>query len=197
MTISRRNFLKAGMLTGLATGTTLNLTGLAATPPPAGTDALSLGSSLDYYTKATFQAYINSDFRIYANGHRQTWLRLVLVEDFPSRESLTARNECFRLLFAGPAERPLSQGTYSFDHAALGTFALFIVPGNPLDEKVHYEAVFNRRFSGDVGPTVIPKTKQTSKKRSAEVWESDTLSALDSGKQGIIRPPRRLEMNDW
>lgn len=152
-----------------------------------------LASSLDYYNKSTFEAYVNSDFRIFSHGRRETWLRLVLVEDFPTRESITAPNECFRLLFSGAAESALSQGTYSFDHAALGSFPLFIVPGKPLDGRVHYEAVFNRRFSSDVGPTVIPNAKQTGKKRPAG-WETDTIS--DSGKQ-IIRPSSDLKVNDW
>jgi hypothetical protein len=193
VTISRRNLLKTGFLTCIVTGTTLKLTGLAATRPPTGTDAIS--TSLDYYSKATFQSYLNSDFRIYAHEHSETWLRLVLVEDFPTRESTTAPNECFRLLFSASAESALSQGTYSVDHAALGSFALFIVPGKPLDGKVQYEAVFNRRFSSDVAPTVIPNTKQPGKKRPAG-WETDTIAAPDSGKQ-IVRPSSALKVNDW
>ena len=193
MTISRRNLLKTGFLTCIATGTTLKLTGLAATRPPSGTDALS--TSLDYYSKATFQSYLNSDFRIYAHGHSETWLRLVLVEDFPTRETLTAPNECFRLLFSGAADSVLSQGTYSLDHAALGSFALFIVPGKPLDGKVHYEAVFNRRFSSDVGPTAVPNAKQPVKKTTAKGWETNTVSA-GSGQQSIP-PSSNLKVNDW
>lgn len=56
----------------------------------------------------------------------------LLVEDFPSSAALTAPDECFRLLFAAPAETSLQQGPYDFDHASLGAFALFIVPGNPV-----------------------------------------------------------------
>lgn len=175
----------------------MNITGLASTRPPSGTDALSLATSLDYYNKSTFQSYINSDFRIYANGHSETWLRLVLVEDFPSNKALVAPDECFRLLFSGPADTSLGQGTYHLDHAALGTFALFIVPGNPVDGKRPYEAVFNRRYSGDVGPSAVPNPKQPGKKKLVEEWETFTLSAPDSEKQRIIRPPRRLKMNDW
>jgi hypothetical protein len=132
---------------------------------------MTLATPLDYYTKATFQSYINSDFRFYAN--RKTWLRLVLVEDFPTREALTTPDECFRLLFSAPAETSLQQGTYDVDHAALGTFALFIVPGKPDNGKRHYEAVFNRRSGGYTTPSAAPgpKIKSSGKKRPAKVWD--------------------------
>lgn len=178
---SRRKFLETGVLTSIVTGVTLKSTTLAAVHRSSEPESSMLASSLDHYNKSTFEAYVNSDFRIYAHGHSETWLRLVLVEDFPTRETLTGPNECFRLLFSGAADSVLSQGTYSLDHAALGSFALFIVPGKPLDGKVHYEAVFNRRFSSDVRPTAIPNAKQPGKKRPAG-WETDTISAPDSGK---------------
>jgi hypothetical protein len=209
VTISRRKFLKTGILTSVVAGTSMKLTGQAATSQPSGiTDALTANTSLDYYTKATFQSYLNSDFRIYSNGHRKTWLRLVLVEDFPTREALTAPDECFRLLFSAPAETSLQQGTYAFDHAALGTFALFIVPRNPVDGKRHYEAVFNRRFSGYLRPSVepSPNAKSPVKKLPAELWDTNTVPelwvantapSLDSAIEGIPRAPRRQKMIDW
>lgn len=165
MTISRRKFLKTGIITSIVAGATTKLSGLASAGEPISrTDAMTLATPLDYYTKATFQSYINSDFRFYAN--RKTWLRLVLVEDFPTREALTTPDECFRLLFSAPAETSLQQGTYDVDHAALGTFALFIVPGNPVDGKRYYEAVFNRQ-SGYVAPSAAPspEAKPSGKKR--------------------------------
>lgn len=58
---------------------------------------------------------------------------------------INSAGRCFRLLFAAPAETSLQQGPYDFDRASLGAFALFIVPGNPVGGKRHYEAVINRR----------------------------------------------------
>lgn len=184
MTISRRKFLKTGILTSVVAGTSMKLTGQAATRQPSGiTDALTVNTSLDYYTKATFQSYLNSDFRIYSNGHSKTWMRLVLVEDFPTRE-LRARDECFRLLFSAPAETALPQGTYQVDHAALGTFALFVVPGQLVDGKRHYEAVFNRRSYGHVVPSVAPGPRSDGptpgkKRPAADVWDTNSPPAIN------------------
>ena len=193
MTISRRKFLEAGILTSIVSGATLRSTALAATHPSQGAESNILATSIDYYNQSTFAAYINSDFRI-TRGREETWLRLVLVEDFPTRESVTP-SECFRLLFSGSVEESLQQGTYQFDHAALGAFPLFIVPGNPADGKRRYEAVFNRLASGTVTPVVNPSpvTHPPGKKRRTEVWEIDTISLPDSSPQRIVERPRRLK----
>ena len=194
MNKSRRKFLKAGIVASLFAGIpgTLASPGAAQNPLRLARQLKTTGP-LAYYNKEAFAAYLNSDFRITNYGSGKTWVRLILVEDFPTSEALTAPDECFRLLFVAAAETSLPQGTYSFDHAALGSFPLFIVPGKPLDGKVHYEAVFNRRFSSDVGPTAIPNAKQPGKKRPAG-WETDTMSAPDSGKQ-IMRPSSHLKVN--
>ncbi|HEY5885875.1 MAG TPA: hypothetical protein VIT88_14390 [Pyrinomonadaceae bacterium] len=146
MTISRRKFLEAGVLTSIITSATLKSTTLAATHRSSETKSSLRASSIDYYNKSTFRSYVNSDFRI-ANGRGETWLRLVLVEDFPAEQALTAPDECFRLLFSGALESSLEQGTYQFKHSALGAFPLFIVPGTPAVGKRRYEAVFNRLSS--------------------------------------------------
>lgn len=56
-----------------------------------------------------------------------------------------ARNERFRLVFQGPAQHPLTQDTYLFEHPRLGHQAIFIVP-RPTPAPgadCYYEAVFN------------------------------------------------------
>jgi hypothetical protein len=52
--------------------------------------------------------------------------------------------ESFSLLFHGAQSQPLGQGTYSFDHPEVGTFALFIVPIASEGGRLHYQAIFNR-----------------------------------------------------
>ena len=51
----------------------------------------------------------------------------------------------FSLVFHGSPTPHLQQGTFRFEHDALGTFDLFIVPLGPDDDNRHmrYEAVFN------------------------------------------------------
>ena len=83
-------------------------------------------------------------------------LRLAeVVEERP-----TAGLRQFSLFFHGPADRILEQGTYSFDHHALGPLALFIVPvvgSSP--ERIVYQACFSGPMPASVpGPagTDIP-----------------------------------------
>lgn len=48
----------------------------------------------------------------------------------------------FSLLFCGPADRPLAQGTHELQHATLGDLALFLVPVGRAGDELQYEAVF-------------------------------------------------------
>jgi hypothetical protein len=48
----------------------------------------------------------------------------------------------FSLLFRGPAEPVLGQGTWELDHERMGTLALFLVPIRPDAEGRRYEAAF-------------------------------------------------------
>ena len=93
-----------------------------------------------------FAAQLNTTFTVRTVT---TPIRLVLVETELSPpaadEAEDARNERFSLLFRGPADQPLSQDTYLFDHPRLGRQAIFIVP-TPTTDAAHcyYEAIFNR-----------------------------------------------------
>ena len=62
---------------------------------------------------------------------------------------LSANQERFAVVFRGPKEPVLSQGTYSFTHEQMGEFSLFIVPMGQDDGGTSYEAVFNRLRNGD------------------------------------------------
>jgi hypothetical protein len=77
-------------------------------------------------------------------------LRLAAVRDLAA----AARNEAqtsadkqrsFSLLFSGPIDLMIEQGTYRFEHDRLGTFSLFIVPMAPGEDARYYEAIFNRQ----------------------------------------------------
>jgi hypothetical protein len=89
----------------------------------------------------TFSGLLHTRFRASASaGARGTDLVLTRLTE----EASAAGGECFSLLFVGPLKRPLDQGTYTFAHAALGSFDMFIVP-KPADRfGCYYEAVFNR-----------------------------------------------------
>lgn len=68
------------------------------------------------------------------------------VEDLPIAAELPALRDhdaAFAIGFAGPAGLP--QGSWSLDHADLGTFALFVAPvGRTFDGRQRYEAVVDR-----------------------------------------------------
>jgi hypothetical protein len=52
--------------------------------------------------------------------------------------------EQFSLLFQGPAEPLLAQGTYRFEHAQLGVMPLFMVPVARSAQGVWYEVCVSR-----------------------------------------------------
>ena len=59
----------------------------------------------------------------------------------------------FSVLFHGPADRALGQGTYTFGHATLDSFAIFIVPvvGSNA-ERILYEACFSQPVESPARP---------------------------------------------
>ena len=77
-------------------------------------------------------------------------VNLVLVETTRlrpgGRDGSGENGETFALRFESEAEQRLPQETYSFEHAQLGRFDLFIAPvGPPERRRVRYEAIINRR----------------------------------------------------
>ncbi|MFO1312332.1 MAG: hypothetical protein U1F41_09740 [Burkholderiales bacterium] len=49
----------------------------------------------------------------------------------------------FSVIFEGPLDRVLRQGTFPIDHPALGRMELFLVPVARTATGIDYEAVFN------------------------------------------------------
>ena len=74
------------------------------------------------------------------DGEPRVELELVAANDLGG----SPRQVQFSISFEGTRETPLSQGCYSLQHDALGVFDLFLVPIGREDDRVIYEAVFNR-----------------------------------------------------
>ncbi|CAM2007475.1 hypothetical protein APED_12470 [Acanthopleuribacter pedis] len=55
--------------------------------------------------------------------------------------------ECFTMVFSGPVDKELNQGTYTMKSEKLGDFLLFIVPVAKSQEAMTYEAVINRELA--------------------------------------------------
>ena len=152
MNVTRRKFLRAGVVSALFAGLTLAPSKLIfgqkkskpATPaaPPDSDPVFS-------FNESTFTPYVGSEFMLGARG-RATSARLELVSDLQKdmrdRQVPTHDGECFALVFTAPAPKrdAPQQGTYRVEHAALGRFSLFLVPGPSRDGSVTYEAVINR-----------------------------------------------------
>ena len=148
MSITRRRFLKAGTLVALASAIPLKAAGQQIRK---GNDDNPLYQSKDvaadplsHYTRATFESYLNSIFRLYA-GSTTVDLALVEVMDLiPGTSNPQTGRECFSLLFRGGSVA-LPQHSYKIEHPSLGTFQLFLVPGGPDDNGAQsFVAIINR-----------------------------------------------------
>lgn len=63
--------------------------------------------------------------------------------DAARRAAAGIRSEPFALVFRGPPDRPLGQGTRALEHPRLGALEIFLVPIQPGPDGPRYEAVFN------------------------------------------------------
>ncbi|HEX8160823.1 MAG TPA: twin-arginine translocation signal domain-containing protein [Pyrinomonadaceae bacterium] len=154
MSLSRRNFLRAGTASTLLAGFTLSPSKLAFGqngPRNAQPFAVPYEAKIDapfYFTRDSFAQYLNSTFRLTTRARTAFDATLVGVFDYQAqaraRRQRTHAGECFALTFRANERDTVSQGTHRFSHAALGRFSLFIVPVRA-DEggQTIYEAVIN------------------------------------------------------
>ena len=104
-------------------------------------------SPLAALDSAKFSGVLRSRFQVRAGASEPVELELAEVTPerrFGAGSAGAAEYESFSVLFEGPDTAPLGQGTYSFKHARLGNFDLFIVPVGHKGQKIQYQAVFNR-----------------------------------------------------
>ena len=99
-------------------------------------------------TFAEFSSVVGTSFRARANDGGDV-VSFELTQATPNRIPANAsarptQYESFSLLFRGPGQKMLAQGTYDFEHERLGTFPMFIVPVSRETESVVYQAVFNQ-----------------------------------------------------
>ncbi|HVG22432.1 MAG TPA: hypothetical protein VNI02_25560 [Blastocatellia bacterium] len=95
---------------------------------------------LEKLNLGSFSEHLNTKFRACAGGDKTVELELVEVSDSGSN----ARQERFALLFRGPLDDALGQGSCRMEHDKLGAFDLFIVPVGIGETGRDYEAIFNR-----------------------------------------------------
>lgn len=85
-------------------------------------------------TPETFTPHLHSAFRV-ADGPEVTLTEVTLYNPHPEG----GREQPFSLVFEGPTDRMIDQGTHRLTHDAIGEVELFLVPIGP----GRYEAVFN------------------------------------------------------
>ena len=191
MSISRRVFIKVGTLAAIAAGISLR-PGLSV----MGQDVVDqigapvANDPLSNYTQATFAQYVNSVFRL--RGRTVVDVNLMKVEDtLPAKVARVGGRESFLLHFRGGGVR-LPQDTYTVEHAALGTFLLFLVPSGADENGAQgYIAVINRLAytSKPLSPGVPRKPIGT--KRSIVTPPDETKPLQEPAKTTPARPSRK------
>ena len=97
---------------------------------------------IENLTQEFFTENVNTTFRFPLDQSQSLELELVEVN---SNERLRQEGvENFSVVFRGPREQFIPQGTYMFEHESTGQFEIFIVPIRVDDAGFYYEAVFNR-----------------------------------------------------
>lgn len=91
-------------------------------------------------TLDTFAPAVGDAFTV--GGEEGDKIELVLVEAARKDAGPHAPRPPFSLLFHGPADPLLPQATYRFEHGALGTMEIFIVPLGRDEHGAVYEAFF-------------------------------------------------------
>ena len=151
MVVSRRSFMKKGSLLVLAAGTSvagaqsvLGRDSIAGNLiPQEGQPTTKAAASTLEFTKATFEPYVNSVFRLYPDSTTALKTTLVSVTDIgPVPDQKVPGRECFVIKFKGA--RPLAQDVYKLEHEKLGKFVLLLVPAGRNRKGFYYQAVINR-----------------------------------------------------
>lgn len=158
MNVSRRKFMKAGIMVAAFAGFPLtaqiatgqnpvskssNATAGVKPSSPRRTISRNEQDLVGYYSKSTFTPYVGSEFRVHWDGSKVRRIKLVEVREIAGGGSA---EQSFSLLFTGPKGKTLAQRTYPVEHGALGKFSLFLVPVGLRDgaSVEYFEAVFNR-----------------------------------------------------
>jgi uncharacterized protein DUF6916 len=91
-------------------------------------------------TLETFRPVVGESFTVgEEEGMR---VQLILAEAVATDSGEHAPRPSFSLLFHGPADPLLPQGTYRFEHGSLEAMAIFIVPLGRDEHGTVYQAVF-------------------------------------------------------
>ena len=97
---------------------------------------------LEKLTADDFSPLLNEEFQISLEGNITLLVQLIDVTINRQKEERNWR-QSFSLVFRGPRDIELSQGTYPVTHDQLGKLQIFLVPIGPDEKGMCLEAVFN------------------------------------------------------
>jgi len=89
-------------------------------------------------TAEDFAPHLNTDYRVLDSQGGELTVRLSEVTPVLGG----AQRNAFALLFLGPLDVRVTQGTFRFVHSEMGELDLFIVPIGPKGGGMGYEAIF-------------------------------------------------------
>lgn len=171
MSISRRGFLQSacisavavGMFSGSAVSVFGQKSGNKDSKGYFQVPSEAFGERLFHFTQATFEPYLQSEFKVTVGPYKVVTLTLVKVEDQrPRKAAQRAEGECFSLLFRADGKLSDLQQTYVIQHEALGKFSLFLVDAGEKEKETHYLAVINHTRASD-SPEPKLKNERTGK----------------------------------
>jgi hypothetical protein len=106
---------------------------------------------VDHFTLDHFAPYQGEIFRIHALNSQTgelvpVELKLDVAESLPFavRQGGDAGLHSFRLIFNGPDDMPLQQGSFQMTHPQHGSLVMFLVPVGQGNGVRRYEAIYNR-----------------------------------------------------
>lgn len=154
MSIPRRGFLKSACISMVAAAVLSQSSRLAFGQQSRVKDSKgyfqvpeqAAGDPVFHFTRATFEPYLRSEFRVTVGPYKVVGLTLVKVEDRrPQARKGGPRleGECFSLLFKADAALSDLQQTYVIQHGALGKFTLFLVDASDKEQGIYYQAIIN------------------------------------------------------
>src|SRR5687767_12591823 len=156
MPVTRRSFLRSGATAALTTAVALKAAPLAfgqiSSKPDTTRDFPvpyeAKQSPLFTFKRETFQPYVGGTFRVRAGAHAVD-MTLTKVRDHvlsARGRGLTKKarpSDSFALIFSSSEKLTDLTSIYDVEHAALGTFALFLTRRDGPNGTYFYEAVFN------------------------------------------------------
>jgi len=101
------------------------------------------GPRTDLPTQQAFSSAVNSKFEVRQGDESAIEFTLVECKSLLSNE----KQECYSLLFRGPADQPPVQNIFLLENDKLGTMELFLVPVKKDDLGLYFEAVMNHLVS--------------------------------------------------